>query len=103
MAFVSRTSWRSKLEKQQERRLVPVPPRMQKRCGTGTMLIPRPLDVDAALRKTRAGQLITTAELRARLARQFGANTTCPLCTGIFVRIAAEAAEEDARAGRKQL
>lgn len=33
----------------------------------------------------------------------FTAASACPLCTGIFVRIAAEAAEEDRRAGRKRI
>ena len=103
MPFTSRTSWRAKLEKPQERKLVPIPARMRKQCGEGTMLIPRPLDVDAEVRAVRRGRLITTGEIRRRLAKRFGANTACPLCTGIFLRIAAEAAEEDARAGRKQV
>jgi hypothetical protein len=32
-----------------------------------------------------------------------GADVTCPLCTGIFVRIAAETAEEDRAAGKAKL
>ena len=42
-------------------------------------------------------------QLRERLARDGGADVTCPLTTGIFVRIVAEAAEEDRRAGKKQI
>ena len=72
---------------------------MQKRFGPGTMLIPRPLDVDALIRRARKGQLITPQQIREVLAREHHANVTCPLVTGIFIRIAAEAAAEDARKG----
>jgi len=67
------------------------------------MLIPRPLDVDAAMRAVRKGQVRTMGALRSELARAAGAESACPLCTGIFVRLAAEAAEEDRRAGRARL
>lgn len=102
MPLTSRTSWRAKLEKDQQRRIVPMPARMQKRLGKGTLLIPTPLDVDAAIRSTPAGRLVTTGDLRRQLAEKFGATTACPLCTGMFVRIAAEAAEEGARRGQER-
>ncbi|MFN0134170.1 MAG: hypothetical protein ACKVW3_16775 [Phycisphaerales bacterium] len=68
-----------------------------------SLLIPRPLDVDAAMRGVRKGRVQTMGELRARLARDAGAESACPLCTGIFARMAAEAAEEDRHAGRKRI
>jgi alkylated DNA nucleotide flippase Atl1 len=89
-----RKSWREKLEISKDRKIVDVPPRMQRRCGTGKLLIPTPLDVDAQIRKIPNGRVMTTGELRAELARTYGADTTCPLCTGMFVRIVAEASEE---------
>ena len=101
--FSSRKSWQEKLHNQDHSKIVEIPPRMAKRLGTGTMLIPKPLDVDALIRKTRTGMLITVSEIRSRLARDNGANITCPLTTGIFVRIAAEAAEEELRDGKKQV
>jgi len=67
------------------------------------MLIPRPLDVDALMRKIQRGKLATTTQIRERLARDFDADYTCPLTAGIFLRIAAEAAEEDLREGRKEI
>ena len=76
---------------------------MVKRFGRGKMLIPKPLDVDALIRKTGKGSLITTSEIRARLARDNKVNVTCPLTTGMFIRIAAEAAEEDLRNGKKRV
>src|SRR5262245_18135538 len=101
--FTSRKSWREKLEKQDHSKIVDIPPRMAKRLGSGTMLIPKPLDVDALIRKTKKGQLATVAEIRSRLARDNDVDVACPLTTGIFVRIAAETAEEDLRDGRKQV
>lgn len=101
--FKSRTSWRAKLEKNQEPKVVEIPPRMARRFGTGKMLIPKPLDVDALIRRVRKTQLVTQSEIRNRLARDFDADVTCPITTGIFIRIAAEAAEEDLRLGRKRI
>ena len=99
----TRTSWREKLERVQEPKVVPIPPKMQKRFGTGRMLIPRPLDVDALIREVPKGKLVTQSRIRERLARACGADVACPITTGIFVRIAAEAAEEDSRAGKKRI
>jgi hypothetical protein len=101
--FTSRTSWRAKLEKQQEPKIVDVPPRMQRLCGEGKMLIPRPLDVDALVREIPRGKLATVNQIRARLAAEHGADVTCPLTTGIFLRISAETAEEDRRAGKSRI
>jgi alkylated DNA nucleotide flippase Atl1 len=81
-------------------KLVPVSDGMAKRFGHGMMLIPTPLELDAMVRKIPRGQVTTLAEIRARLARWHRADLTCPMVTGIFLRIVAEAAEEDRRAGR---
>ncbi len=98
----SRVPWREKLEKG-DPRIVDIPPRMEKTCGSGKMLIARPLDVDSLIRRIPRGKLATVAQIRESLARAFSVNTTCPLTTGIFIRIAAEAAEEDMRQGAKSI
>ena len=100
--LTSRKSWRAKLEKPQEPRLVAVPPRMS-RFGSGMMLIPTPKLVDELIRKVPKGKLATVSELRRKLASDFKADVTCPLTTGIFVRISAEAAEEDRALGRNRV
>jgi hypothetical protein len=71
--------------------------------GRGRMLIPKPLDVDALVRRVQRGKLATVDQIRERLASDFGADLTCPLTTGIFLRIAAEAAEEDLRSGETDI
>ena len=101
--FTSRTTWREKLERLQEPKVVAIPPAMQRRFGTGTMLIPRPLDVDALIRRVPKGRLVTQTELRRALAELAHADVACPMTTGIFVRIAAEAANEAAEAGRQRI
>ncbi|HMG74987.1 MAG TPA: MGMT family protein [Pyrinomonadaceae bacterium] len=98
----SKTSWREKLEKPQQPKLVQIPPKMS-RFGKGTMLIPTPMLVDELVRRIPKGKLVTVGELRRKLAADFAADVTCPLTTGIFVRIAAEAAEEDRAKGRRRI
>ena len=98
----SRTTWREKLEKPQKPRVVNVPPKMS-RFGKGMMLIPTPKLVDNLIRRVPKGKLVTVSELRRKLAADFAVDVTCPLTTGIFVRIAAEAAEEDRMNGRKRI
>ena len=100
--LTSRIPWRMKLEKPsvQLPKIVRVPPKWRKQYGTGTMLIAHPLEVDALIRKVPRGKLVTVARLRECLARKHRTSTTCPLTTGIFVRIVAEVAEEDRRAGK---
>jgi alkylated DNA nucleotide flippase Atl1 len=63
----------------------------------GRMLVASPLSVQDELTKVPPGRVITAPVLRARLARRFGADYTCPITTGIFLRIVAEAALEEAR------
>ncbi|HKV95743.1 MAG TPA: hypothetical protein VJW20_24590 [Candidatus Angelobacter sp.] len=99
--FTSRVPWRQKLERQQEPKIVDIPARMQARFGKGRMVIPKPLDVDALIRRVPKGKLVTVLQLREELARRSRVDVACPLCTGIFVRIVAEAAEEERRAGKK--
>jgi hypothetical protein len=100
--FISRTSWREKIEKPQDVKVVKIPPKMS-RFGSGTMLIPTPKLIDEMIRKVPKGKLVTVSELRRKLARDFRTDVTCPLTTGIFVRIAAEAAEEDRANGKKRI
>ncbi|KUO40282.1 MAG: hypothetical protein AVW06_05225 [Hadesarchaea archaeon DG-33-1] len=100
----TRKTWREKLEKTPGLpKVVDIPPKMVKRFGTGKMLIPRPLDVDALIRKVKKGKLVTQAQIRKRLAQDFHVDCACPITTGIFIWIAAGAAEEDRREVKRQI
>ena len=82
----TRKSWREKLQTDQQARVVTIPPKMQKRFGRGRMLIPRPLDVDALIRQVPRGKLVATSQIREKLAREAGADVTCPMVVGMFAR-----------------
>ncbi|MHC4066274.1 MAG: MGMT family protein [Planctomycetota bacterium] len=98
-------TWRQKLEQEHPNhgKVVRVPTDKQKRFGGATLLIPRPLDVDAVMRKVPKGKLITHGQIRALLADESKAENSCAMTTGMFILIAAEAAEEARRAGRKRI
>ena len=80
-------------------KVCPIDATKSKRWGTGTFVIPAPMEVDELMRRVPKGKLTTIDELRRTLARRHGATIGCPLTTGIFAWIAAHAAEEAGRAG----
>jgi hypothetical protein len=71
-----------------------------KRWGTGTFVIPAPMEVDELMRRVPKGRLTTIDELRKTLARRHGATIACPITTGIFAWIAAHAAVEAEAEGK---
>lgn len=84
-------------------KVIAIPPRMRARFGAGSMLIPSPREVDALIRTVRKGSVITVSKIREQLAAKYSADVTCPMTTGIFVRIASEAAEEEAASGKDRI
>ncbi len=99
----TRKTWREKMDNPNLPKVVAIPPKMQKRMGAGTMLLPSPREVDACIRGVHKGEVTTVSKIRQTLAQKYAADTACPLVTGIFVRIAAAAAEEDAAAGKTRI
>ena len=99
-----KTTWREKLEDSRGLpKTGPVDGRMTKRWGTGTMVIPAPLEVDEVMRRVPRGKLITIDGIRAALARKHRVTIACPLTTGIFAWIAAPAAAEAEAEGKKRV
>lgn len=97
-------SWREKLADHKGLpKIGRIEGKMTTRWGTGTMVIPAPVEVDALMRRVPKGRLVTINELRAALAQKHGVNIACPITTGIFSWIAAHAAEEAAAAGAKRI
>ena len=91
----AKKTWRQKLE---DSKGLPktgrVEGKMTTRWGTGTMVIPAPLEVDEFMHRVPKGKLVTISELRAALAKKHKVSIACPITTGIFAWIAAHAAEE---------
>ena len=77
--------------------------KMSKRWGTGTVVIPAPLEVDALMQKVPKGKLVTINQIREVLAKKHNATIGCPITTGIFAWVAAHAAEEQRQKGDKEI
>ena len=76
---------------------------MSKRWGTGTVVIPAPMEVNEMMKRVHQGKLITINEIRSALAKKHEATIGCPLTTGIFASISAKAAEEQRQEGKKNI
>jgi hypothetical protein len=97
-------SWREKLADSKDLpKKGKIEGKMTTRWGTGTMVIPAPIEVDEIMRQVPKGKLTTINEVRAALARKHKVDVGCPITTGIFAWIAAHAAEEAAAEGVKRI
>src|SRR5207245_10958399 len=93
-------SWKEKLDDSKGLPKVGrVEGKMTARWGAGTMVSPAPTEVDEIMRKVPKGKLITINEIRALLASKHNVTIGCPITTGIFAWIAANAAAEASRIG----
>ena len=59
------------------------------------ILISTPEEIQSIVASIPVGETVEIHDLRERLANAHGADFTCPLTTGIFLRIVAEAALEN--------
>lgn len=99
-----RSTWREKLlDSKGHPTVAPVRESMSRRWGSGTMVIPAPIEVDEIMRSVRKGDLITIDQIRERLAAKHGADFACPMTTGIFAWIAAHAADEAEQEGKQRI
>jgi alkylated DNA nucleotide flippase Atl1 len=100
----SERSWREKLSDGKGLpKVEKIPDAMSKQWGEGTMAIPSPQEVNDIMKEVPRGKVITIHEIRSCIARKHGATIGCPITTGIFVWIAAHAAEEEAQEGKKRV
>ena len=98
----ARKSWSEKLADSKGRpRVEPIDCTKTKKWGTGTFVIPAPLEVDELMRCVPRGRITTIDALRSALARKHRTTIACPLTTGIFAWIAAHAGAEAQAAGAK--
>lgn len=93
-------TWREKLADDKDLPKVVVLGKDQAaRLGGKTCALPAPREIDALMRRVPRGKLTTIHELRQAVARDQGAEIGCPITTGIFSWIAAQAAAEAEAAG----
>ena len=98
-----RKSWKEKLADSKDLpKILDIPDRLQAKWGAGNFVIPAPVEVDELMRRVPKGKLTTINHVRTALARKHDTTVACPLTTGIFAWIAANAAEEDATENKKK-
>lgn len=101
----ARKSWHEKLANPVPGlpKVVDVPEKWVKTMGGRRILVPTPMMVDELVRTVPERRLVTVGQIRRQLAEPCKADSTCPLTTGIFLRIISEAAEEDRQAGKTDI
>ena len=67
------------------------------------MLIATPKIIDEYIKQIPKGMNVNIKTLRNDMALTYNADTTCPVTTGIFLRIVSEAAYEDLLNGEKNI
>ncbi len=99
-----KTTWQEKLnDSKGYPKVEEIKGKMSKKWGTGTVVIPAPIEVDQLMRKVPKGKLTTINEIRSALATKHKATIGCPLTTGIFAWISAYAAEEQKQLGKTDI
>jgi alkylated DNA nucleotide flippase Atl1 len=99
-----RKSWSEKLQDSKGLpKVEKITDKMSKRWGSGTVVIPASMEVNDMMRRVPEGKLTTINEIRVALAKKHGATIGCPITTGIFAWIAANAAEEQRQKGERDI
>lgn len=60
-----------------------------KKWGGRTLVIAPPIDYDKYMKQIPSGKLISTSDLRKKIAKDYNVEVCCPLTAGIFVNICA--------------
>jgi len=98
-------SWTEKLHDNKDfPRVEKITKKMSKHWNaTGTVVIPKPTEVDKLMRKVPRGKVTTINHIRKTLAKKHDATICCPITTGIFANIAAHAAQEQKQQGKQDI
>lgn len=92
-------TWREKLNALKKPVCKPVSTDMAGMKKGEMMLIPTPQIIQEFVKTIPQGTATTSVEMRKALAQSHGAEVTCPITTGIFLRIVTEAAFEEHEEG----
>ena len=93
--FIMAKSWIEKRDIDKEYQ-VKINPKKFSDIPAGTkMLIPTPKIVDKLVKKIPEGSFLYSKQIREKLADDYNAEMTCPVVTGISMRIISEAAFEE--------
>ncbi len=98
--MAKRKSWRENMQNGRDPHVVALAKPYAGVPAGARLLISSPEEVAGLLRRVHAGDTLSIAELRTKLARRHGADAACPTSTSIFLRIVAESALEDVADGK---
>lgn len=100
MCAYKRKSWIEKRDIQKEAEVKKLDKDFADMKKGETMFIATPLIVDSYIRQIPKGKQSTLSQMRKDLAAEYHADKTCPVTSGIFLRIVAEAAFEEYEQGK---
>jgi alkylated DNA nucleotide flippase Atl1 len=90
-----RKSWEEKLNDAKDLpKVVQLKGKAKRRWKAETLAIASPREIFSFIQNVPAGKVATIADLQAAVAKKHAAEMGCPLTTGIFTWIAANASEE---------
>jgi hypothetical protein len=93
-------SWTDKLRASKPPVVKPAPLTFAGMRSGQMMLIPSPKLLDDFIRKIPKGKTVDIATMRTQLAKSQRAEVSCPVTTGIFLRVVVEAANEAHASGK---
>jgi hypothetical protein len=97
----SKTTWTEKLNSPKRHEVKPAPINIAGMRAGQIMLVPTARIVDDFIRTIPRGVSMDVKTLRAKLARKYKAEVTCPITTGYHLKTIAEAAFEAHHQGAK--
>ena len=97
--FSMKKSWVEKRENYKEHQIKTISKTIADMPSGSLMLIPSTKIVDKFVRNIPKGTFVNFKSLRIKLANKFKCDVTCPLTSGIFMRIVSEAAYEEYMSG----
>jgi len=100
----NRKSWTEKLNDSKDLpKIVKLNAEGAKKWGGKTMAIPSPIEVNEIMKGVKKGKVITINDIREKIAEKHNTDIACPITTGIFAWISANAAEEERKTGKKKI
>lgn len=94
-------TWTEKFNTPQTHQVKPVPIDIAGMKKGEVMLIPTPRIIDAFIATIPRGESMDVKTMRAKLAKRYRAQVTCPITTGFHLRAVAEVALEKLKNGAK--
>lgn len=97
--MTTRKTWTDKLHETKQAKVKRIETDFADIPAGSSMFIATPQIIDGYVKQLKKGAQVNIKTLRKDLALQHGADYTCPVTTGIFLRIVAEAAYENLQQG----